>query len=376
MATAISANCVDTRFIMDRVLEDIGGPALGYNIFQSGVLNSIRSSLQYPGVSTVDTQALQILPTEDGQTCRYQVWFWPPECGESEECDGEEDLCPTETNKDRSKQCAYPTMSACIKDGFSQTLPEYRCVVEGQTFHFTDNLRRVYDRMKRAVNSRYRAQLIANLGTYVTLDGDDAEVDSSTDPRDVYYPTDYGSTNRWVGFTPISNEYGAAGLTLSPYVVGGSAVLNYVNQQKMKEGNGSYAPFNVFYDPQVDSDLGSDKLISFVPGTVTPLWWTDAKPGAPPVWNTSLKTRDAFDLGAVFGEPGFVVERIIQYSDCTEKITYSFKLNTDLFTIPDEAYNNTTCNQRSNLILQWAASCSEYGCGDLLSGGVIAPETT
>src|SRR5680860_592627 len=278
MASQDSADCVEVRFIMDRALKDIAGPAIGYNLFRSGTIEAINSSLQFPGVSRVDTQALQTLPETTGQACRWQVWYTPPECGESEECTGNETFCEDETNKDRSKQCAEPIMSACIKDGFSQSVNEYKCVIDGETFHYSDNLRAVYERMKRAVNSRYRAQLIAELGTYLTLNDAGAEVDSQANPRDVYYPQNYDSTSRWVGFTPISTEYGVAGLTMAPYVLGGSSILNYSTQSRMAEGPGSYAPFNVFYDPQIDTSLGTDKLITFIPGTVTPLWWTDAKP--------------------------------------------------------------------------------------------------
>lgn len=376
MATMVSANCVEVQFIMDRILADVAGPAVGYNLFRPGSIEAIRSSVSFPGVSTVDTQALQTLPNEDGQACRWQVWYKTPECGESAECDGNETFCATETNKDRSRKCATPIMTACLKDGFSQSINEYQCAVEGATQHYTDNLRRVYDRLKRAVNSRYRNQLIAELGTYLTLDSGGNEVDSAANPRSVFYPKNYETTSRWAGFTPISNEYGVAGLTMAPYVVGGSAVLNYSIQSKIVGETGSYAPFNIFYDPQMDTGLGSDKLISFIPGSVTPLWWTDAKPGQAPKWSTQTRTRDAFDLGAVFGEPGFVVDREIRSDDCTETIHYSFKLNTDLFTIPSSAYNNTTCNQRSNLILQWDATCTDFTCDDLLSGSAIAAETT
>ncbi len=374
MATITSSSCIETKLIMDRVLKDVAGPAIGYNVFNSGVLNAVRDSLNYPGVSSVDTQALQTLPDADGKPCRFQVWYDTPSCGESPECDDTETMCPTEINKDGSKKCATPIMGPCIKDGFSQAVEDYQCVVDGQTEHYIKNLRNTYDRMKRAVNSRYRDQLIANLGTYMTLTAG-AEEDSATNPRNVYYPTNYDSTNKWVGFLPISTDYNAAGLGMTKYVVGGSAVSNYNIQSGIKGQTGSIEPFNVFYDPQIDTSLGSDRLISFIPGTITPLWWTDSKPGKPK-WDSAMKTRDAFDLGAVFGEPGFWVERIIQLHDCDEKFTYSFRLWTDLFTIPDDAYSKVDCLQRSNLILQWIASCAVYDCNDLISGGVIPPETT
>ncbi len=372
------ANCIEVQFIFDALLENVAGPAVGYSVYNPGVMNAIRSSLNAAGVSSVDTQRLQVLPDDQGnQKCKYQVWYKTPNCRRATECTGEESLCPTETSIDRDRKCAYPDMGPCLKDGFKQTLPDYRCMVEGETAHFVDNLRRVYEGFKLAINERWREQLISILGNYLTLDGSGNVVDSASNPRTVYYPNKITADTAWFGFAPIKNEYARARMMLSPTIVGGSSVINYgIFQDQTGRSGTQGAPYNVFYDPEIDLDLGSDRLISFIPGSVTPLFWTDAKPGQAPLWNTSTKVRDAFNIGAAFGDEDLWVERIIQKDDCEEAISYSFKLWTDLFWVPADAYN-LDCQQRSNLILQWQASCAEYDCSNIIApGGVIAAETT
>lgn len=371
-------NCIEVQFIFDALLENIAGPAYNYSVYNPGVMNAIRASLRTPGVSAVDTQRLGVLPDDNGNDkCKWQVWYKTPNCRRATECGDSESLCPTETNIDNSRKCAYPTMGKCLKDGFKQTLPDYRCMVEGQTQHFMDNLRSVYEGFKLAINERWREQLISIIGNYLTLDSSGNVVDSATNPRTVYYPNEITANTAWYGFSPIRNEYARARLMMSPTLIGGSSVINYdiFRQQSGQQGTQGN-PYNVYYDPEMDLDLGSDRIISFIPGTVSPLWWTDAKPNQAPVWNTSTKTRDAFNIGAAFGEEDLWVERIIQKDDCSESISYSFRVWTDLFWVPADAYN-LDCQQRSNLILQWKTSCSTYDCSDIIApGGVIAPETT
>lgn len=380
------ATCIEARLIQDRLLRDLAGPALDYQVLQNGTLNAIRAADSQPGLMKADVDSMQILPPADGAPCKYQIRYKPPECGESDECgdnpddpwaggDVTTDWCPTQTNKDREDLCTTPNMSKCITDGFSQSINDYNCMIDGQVENYRDNLRRVYDRMKRAVNSRYRGQLIAELGNYISLDPDTGEVVSSAeDPRSVYYPSDYSGADKWIGFSPISAEYGLGGLTMRPFLLGGSAIMNFANNQLATGQSGSIAPYNVFYDPRIDQDLGAGALISFLPGTAIPLWWTDAKVGQAPKWNTSTKTRNAIDLGAVFGEPGFYVDQVIQLDDCGESFTYSFRLFTDLFFIPDDARNAVDCLQRSNLILGWEAACGEFDCEAMTVGPIFPPE--
>lgn len=377
------ATCIEARLIQDRLLKDIAGPVLDYQVLQNGTFNALKAAGNQPGLMKVDVDRMDILPPADGSGCKYQIHYTPPECGESLECgddDGDPwaggstpgDWCPTQTNKDRQEECTTPEMGPCIQDGFKQGINDYNCMIDGQIEHYRDNLRRVYDRMKRAVNTRYRNQLIAELGNYLTLDKETGEVVSSaSDPRTIYYPNDYTNSNRWIGFSPINVEYGAAGLTMRPFLLGGSAIMNFANNQLATGQSGSLAPFDVFYDPRIDQDLGAGAVISFLPGTAIPLWWTDAKVGQAPKWNTSTKTRNAIDLGAVFGEPGFIVDQIIQLDDCGESFTYSFRLFTDLFFIPDAARNAVDCLQRSNLILGWEAECGEFNCNDLAVGPIF-----
>jgi hypothetical protein len=224
------------------------------------------------------------------------------------------------------------------------------------------------------------------LGNYFSPSADCADaVDSAATPLTLNIMSTDG-THQPRGLYPVVQQYKRAGLSQRPIVIGGT-LLDAVAWQEnairaaqtnlalQNNGNFSGLP-NMFVDYDIDATFGDgdSHAFSLVPGAVHRLFWNQFEGENAYASQTLVKRK--FDLGALFGDPGFVVDQSIyvdECGDCDVRFIYKFHLSTDLFSIPSDAFNTTTCGQCSNYLLGWLLACGAIDCTNF-TAPVLPPE--
>jgi len=324
-----------------------------------------------------------------------QLEYWKPDCGAVAQCSAIDfDDCADVS--DAVNTYAYDQFypDECVGGVFSFDPDNYTVNCIDTVVDFRRKLEQEVRKMMKAENDVLVAKLAAACGNYAALSGA-ATVSSLLNPKTLNLLSATAPVNpQPLAWYPLHREYEDMGVAdRTPYVVGGSLYFrsfNWSNDVGIFSGNvdgmdpNKQVDLNGYTDRRFDTTLnavaGSDRMISFLAGSVANINWfkyetpmLQSALGAlgstrnvyGPLQNSGTIVRQKVDVGsAIFGTP-YEVDMFIEYKECTNKINVRMKRYYDLWTIPDDAFV-AACDQNHNYLLLWST-----GSADLTAALVI-----
>lgn len=380
VALVTDANAKKCCLVQDIMLKEITNGVYPHDLQPNTYGMTAMLAAAEASAGALDVHTEKAKPAADSRT-RWEVAYQAKRClaATEEECTDPFEVLTCVPNP---WLYAQPVMSIPIHFEFCINMAQYRSICENNTQDLAKRLREAYNAMKRAANQRYIDQFQALVGNYWSGAVDCVgAVNSGTTPSSLHV-LDLEGRPQPRGFYPLLQQYRRMGITERPLVVAGTYLDALEFQQLVYRdvggsvivdrnvGNFGTSLPNTFVDYDIDIDYsdGDAHAFSIVPGAVSRLFWNQFD--GVNAYTSDRLVKQTFDLGAMFGDPGFVVDQTIGIVEgCDNLIVYKFYLSTDLFSIPTDAFNTTTCGQCSNYLLHWLMDCAAIDC-TTFSGGI------
>lgn len=355
--------CLVVQQMLERIVGSANYPANTYNE-KNGFLKAVISPENTNGFEQIQTTSRFGKGIPSAGNRKVEIAYAARVCAAV--TDGVGDVCDTGTvyGDDLKYATADVTFNKTTslrisKEDFRQLCEEPNSRLERAITN------RVAD-LKKAVNNELITAYIAALGNYYTAPGG-VPVDSGAAPKSLILFNSnaaYGLAPNGLAFTPVMSDYQRSGFSGEPIMVGGDMFSRFSMAQKVFAGNMEGADPAKLGMPQMWSDYavdtifadGSQHILSWVPGYVQLLEWY-----AYPAGSIYEQFREDYQTSTMtMGD--FSFDFTSKYDPCNGGYwDLTFTKVFDLFTIPNDAFS-AACDQDSNGILQWLATCDSLDC--------------
>jgi len=385
MGQVAGADSRECYLVTNLFLANLAGQSNPYNLDKNTyqAIEAVERSLMAPDVVELDVRTERGRPVLDGKT-RWEIWYKTRRCP-VDDPDNCTDGCPDNSEAINPWKQYYPTIQTCMSASFSIGWRSFRENVDGRAENIQEHLREAYIQLKTKKNQRYLDALVADIGNQFVNDDSGtcaSAVSSASSPQTLKLINTNGAFNH-MGLFPVKDTYMRMGFRgYNPIIIGGSylnAFLESYGLNLNSSGNDqarqpSLSGVDLFVDYDLDTTIGTgthteQKALSFMPGTVHVAHWNEYE-GANAYQSPTL-SQTTIDLGAAFGDPGFMVDQTIRIEECPGEDTapiihYQYKLWDDLVVPPQDAFSQE-CNICWNGKLMWLLDCGDFGCTDILT---------
>jgi hypothetical protein len=277
-----------------------------------------------------------------------------------------------------------------VSDRFSVGVALYDDNCKDPLTELANKMRDSTRKLIKSYNDKLAAKMLAAVGNYYT-DAGGTPVSSLTTPDTLpLFSSTAPIKPQPMAMFDVSYQYERMGVSDRPiYMIGGSKKFQaFMHSQRIFNGNldghdsSKVENINMYKDWRLDpiaagaGIAGTERLITFVPGSVSVCHWYEfdnvAKAVSPtgrqifaPVQASGTLVRQKVDLGSVFFGREFIVDMEIKYDECGNTITYTMRKDFDLWKIPQGAFS-TQCNQAHNYLLMWNLDCADYVCANIM----------